>query len=62
MWASQLLDLSVLDLSAPPDPNQELGYVALMIVGVAVVTALLVTLIALVLHNLHEEERRRRSH
>jgi hypothetical protein len=57
MWAWQPLDLS-----APPDPNQGLGYVALMIVGVAVVTALLVTLIALVLHNLHEEERRRRTH
>jgi hypothetical protein len=57
MWAWQPLDLS-----APPDPNHGLGYVALMIVGVAVVTALLVTLIALVLHNLHEEERRRRTH
>jgi CHASE1-domain containing sensor protein len=57
-----MLVWQLMNLSAPPDPNQELGYVALMLVGVAVVITLLVTLIALVLHNLHEEERRRHIH
>jgi CHASE1-domain containing sensor protein len=57
-----MLAWQLLYLSAPPDPNQGLGYVALMLVGVAVVVSLLVTLIALVLHNLHEEEWRRRTH
>ncbi|MBC6457546.1 hypothetical protein [Actinomadura sp. HBU206391] len=57
-----MLAWQLLDLSAPPDPNHGLGYAALMFVGLAVVIALLVTLIALVLHNLREEERRRHTH
>jgi hypothetical protein len=57
-----MLAWQLLNLSAPPNPNHALGYVALMLVGAAVVTALLVTLIALVLHNLHEEERQRHTH
>jgi hypothetical protein len=54
--------LELVKYAAPSDPNQQLGYVALMAVGVVIVTSLLVTLIALVLHNLHEEERRRHIH
>ncbi|HEV7935938.1 MAG TPA: hypothetical protein VGP70_26950 [Actinomadura sp.] len=49
-------------LSAPKDPNQGLGYAALILVGAVMVISLLVTLIALVLHNFREEEWRRHSH
>jgi hypothetical protein len=49
-------------LSAPEDPNQGLGYAALILVGAVMVISLLVTLIALVLHNFREEEWRRHSH
>jgi hypothetical protein len=54
--------LRLLDLPQPPNMHQGLGYVALIVVGVIIVTALLVTLISLVLHYVHEEEDRRHRH
>ena len=56
-----MLTWQVLNVSAPPNPNHVLGYAALIAVGMGVVITLLVTLITLVLHNLHEEERRRHT-
>lgn len=52
----------LVEVPRPPNLEQGLGYVALIVVGVAIVTALLVTLISLVLHYLHEEEERRHRH
>ncbi|MCW2901627.1 MAG: hypothetical protein JWO67_3892 [Streptosporangiaceae bacterium] len=57
-----MLAWQLFNSAAPPDPNQGLGYAALIVVGVVMVVSLLVTLIALVLHNVREEEWRRHSH
>jgi hypothetical protein len=57
MLASRLLEVP-----RPPNLEQGLGYAALIVVGVIIVTALLVTLISVVLHYLHEEDERRHRH
>jgi hypothetical protein len=52
----------LLELPRPPNLHQGLGYAALVVVGVFIVAALLVTLISLVVHYLREEDEQRHRH